>query len=611
MRRAPLIAGAVLGVLLLAGFAFAGSASRLPDGTHIAGLDVGGQSASDAVSLLRARARRVQRQPLVVIADGKRFTVRSDELGFAPDWDAAVHAALRRGGGPLPLRGYRRLWATVAGLDVHPPARYWSSALNYELARIARSVDHPRRESILKLKGTEPTVVAGVTGRVLDRADAKRQILAELGAFSREPLTLVVRADPPRVAPADLRPVAAQVRVALSAPVTLRLGPTSWRIPRWRIAQVLELPHDGTRHLRIAGDAATAWLAALGRRVADPPRDATFAPGANGSIHVVPARPGTELDLVRSAGTILRAALSPTSRVALLQVQAAQPKRSTAQAEAMGISGTVGTYETFYTGIPNRLHNVRLVAHLVDDKLIPPGAVFSFNKATGDRNASKGFLVAPVIINGELSTGLGGGVCQVSTTVFNAAYEAGLPIVERHNHALYISHYPQGRDATVNYPDVDLKFRNDTGHWLLLRMTIGDSSLVATLYGTPQDRKVVTKTGALYVTGGPKLKRIPDPTLLKGKKVVEDSGAPSLSTTVERWVYGRNGKLLYKDVFRSGYVSSPRIVRVGTKKPPKKGDKTDTTTTDTTTTATDTTATTTTATTATTATTTLPTPGTD
>ena len=139
-----------------------------------------------------------------------------------------------------------------------------------------------------------------------------------------------------------------------------------------------------------------------------------------------------------------------------------------------------------------------------------------------------------MIINGELSTGLGGGVCQVSTTVFNAAYEAGLPIVERHNHALYISHYPQGRDATVNYPDVDLKFRNDTGHWLLLRMTIGDSALDATLYGTPLHRKVVSQTGALVVTGGPALKKVPDPTLLEGPTVVDDPGAPSLSTRVER-----------------------------------------------------------------------------
>src|SRR5205085_9037221 len=135
-----------------------------------------------------------------------------------------------------------------------------------------------------------------------------------------------------------------------------------------------------------------------------------------------------------------------------------------------------------------------LVAHLVDRHLIAPGKEFSFNRTTGERSAAKGFLEAPVIVNGELQTGLGGGVCQVSTTVFNAAYEAGLSITSRTNHALYISHYPLGRDATVDYPSTDLKFVNDTPHWLLLRTFVGYSSLVVSLYGTPQHRRVVSDT---------------------------------------------------------------------------------------------------------------------
>src|SRR5579859_2148114 len=194
----------------------------------------------------------------------------------------------------------------------------------------------------------------------------------------------------------------------------------------------------------------------------------------------------------------------------------------------MGVKELVSTYTTEFGGVPNRIHNVQVVSHLIDDTLIAPGATFSFNQTTGDRTAAKGFLVAPVIINGELSTGLGGGVCQVSTTVFNAAYEAGLPITARTNHALYISHYPLGRDATVNYPDVDLKFVNDTGHWLLLRTFVTTSSLVVSLYGTPQHRKVVSTTTPLVATGAVPQKKVPDPTLAKGKTVVEQSGSPPL-----------------------------------------------------------------------------------
>ena len=158
-----------------------------------------------------------------------------------------------------------------------------------------------------------------------------------------------------------------------------------------------------------------------------------------------------------------------------------------------------------------------------------------------------------MIINGELQTGLGGGVCQVSTTVFNAAYEAGLPIVSRTNHALYISHYPQGRDATVNYPDTDLKFTNDTGNWLLLRTWVGSSSLTVALYGTPVHRRVVSETAPLVVTGPAPTKNVSDPTLLVGDRVVEESGEPSRSTSVRRRVYDEKGKLLYDTTFYSSY----------------------------------------------------------
>jgi vancomycin resistance protein YoaR len=241
----------------------------------------------------------------------------------------------------------------------------------------------------------------------------------------------------------------------------------------------------------------------------------------------------------------------------------------------MGITGTVGAYETFYGGDPNRIHNVQLVSHLVDNKLIAPGATFSFNGATGERSAAKGFLEAPVIINGELQTGLGGGVCQVSTTVFNAAYEAGLPITARTNHALYISHYPLGRDATVNYPDIDLKFVNDTGNWLLLRTFVGSSSLNVGLYGTPQHRRVESNAAPLRVVAPPPVTKTVDATLDPGEVAVDDYGAPAQATSVERKVYSAAGKLLSDQTFYSSYRAEAKVIRVGPKQPKVKPTKDD------------------------------------
>ncbi len=275
-----------------------------------------------------------------------------------------------------------------------------------------------------------------------------------------------------------------------------------------------------------------------------------------------------QLDPLASTDAILQAALHRRLRVARLVVVEAPAKVSTKQAQAMGIDGLVSTYTTEYGGVANRIHNVQIVAHLVDDKLIAPDSTFSFNATTGERNAAKGFLVAPVIVNGEVTTGLGGGVCQVSTTVFNAAFEAGLKITDRTNHALYISHYPQGRDATVNYPDTDLKFVNDTGHWLLLRTFVSSSSLTVSLYGTPTGRKVESTTSPLVSHGVPPVKKEVDPTLKPGEKVVDYNGVPAMSTSVSRKVYDAAGKLLYDDTWYSSYRADPKIVRIAPK--PKK-----------------------------------------
>jgi vancomycin resistance protein YoaR len=400
---------------------------------------------------------------------------------------------------------------------------------------------------------------------VLDRKAAARSIVEELATLERTSakVELPFRVLRPKVRAAQLTRAVRQARAALSAPVRLQLGPTRWLLSRAKLARLLELPSGGQTSLRVGGAHADAWLVKLGKRVEKPARDATFA--VEGShVRVVPAQPGVRLDAVRTTEALLQAALKrrPTLRVAQLPVAEAAAKLSTAAARAMHIRDLVSSYTTEYGGIPNRIHNVQLVAHLVDEKLIAPDATFSFNQTTGERNAAKGFLEAPVIVNGELTTGLGGGVCQVSTTVFNAAFEAGLKITERTNHALYISHYPQGRDATVDYPSVDLKFVNDTGSWLLLRTFVGSSTLTVNLYGTPVHRKVTSSTSPLVAHGSPPVQKSIDPSLATGEKVVDDPGVPALSTSVTRDVYTSQGKLLYHDTWYSSYRAEPKLVRI-------------------------------------------------
>ena len=581
MRRRLLLAGAALvaaGVVL--GLVFAGSPTRLADGVTIAGVDVGGLEVQHARALLQRKAAEADRRPVVFVAGGKQFAIRASELGVQSDWRAAVASAERQGSGFGPLRGFKRLDVEVFGADVTPRTSVLTGALQYELDRIAAAVDRVPQNAALVRRGLAVVLQPAHAGLQLDRPAAQQVLVHELSALSRPtaPVQLPLQITPPRVRAAALVPAAAQARVALSGPVTLTLGPTRWFVQPGRLASLLELPTGGATALRIGGLAAQNWLVRLGERVTKPPQDATWS--VNGpQVRLVPARPGVRLDALRTAQAILAASLHlrPRFRVAQLAVETAPAKLSTAQARTMGIVGRVSTYTTFYGGVPNRVHNVQLVAHLVDDKLIAPGETFSFNKTTGDRNAAKGFLVAPVIVNGELTTGLGGGVCQVSTTVFNTAFEAGVKITARTNHALYISHYPQGRDATVDYPDVDLQFVNDTGHWLLLRTFVGSSSLEVSLYGTPTGRKVQSTTGPLVTVGKPPVKKTVDPTLKPGEKVIDDPGSPALTTSVTRDVYSASGTLLYHDVWYSSYRSLPELVRVGPKKAKPKPATTTTT----------------------------------
>ena len=557
----------VLGTLAL-GLIFAGSPQKLPEGVTVSGHPVGGLTAGEAVRRLEQRYEEMKVVPVTFTAGPREYRVRPNEVVLAVDWRSAVETARRQGDGFAPVRGLRRLGQRFFGGDVTPPARAYDALLTHKLGVLANQIDRPERQAAVRLKGLRPLVVRGATGRTLDQEAAARTMMTSLIAFERAPVALPVEISQPQVTADELRPVAAQVETAVSGPVRLVRGETRWRLPRWRIAQLLQLPRNGATTLTIGGRDADAYFARFRKSVDRPPSDAEFVVSGS-SVAVKPSLPGLGLDVPAARKAILAAALSPAERTARLLVERTAPERTTREARAMGITGLVAGYTTTYGGDPNRLHNVRLVAQLVDGALIAPGAEFSFNQTTGERTPERGFLEAPVIINGELQNGIGGGVCQVSTTVFNAAFDAGLSITSRTNHALYISHYPQGRDATVNYPDLDLRFQNDTNKWLLLRTFVGASELTVNLYGTPVNRRVEVETAPLEVTGAPAIKRVSDPTIWEGERITEEVGEPSRKTAVTRRVYTADGKKLYDTTWSSSYRSEPTIVRFGTKKRPE------------------------------------------
>jgi vancomycin resistance protein YoaR len=556
-----------VGSLIVAGV-YAGSPGTLPDGESIAGIDVGGLTAKDAVSLLERKAAALAGTPVAVHVAGHTFLLRQADLGIRVDWAGTVASARSRSDGFAPIRGFRRFFQQLFGITVTPTAQAEGHGLEDALDRIVQSVGREPRDAAITLQGLRPVVVSGREGISIDRAEAEKELLDRFAGLSRAPVVLPLSPQQPEVTTAMLAADVSSVRTAVSAPVDLLFGSVRYLIPRWQLASMLRLPSGTSQGITLGGKRADAFILKLERALNRPPADASFA--ASGSaVRIVSDLPGRTLNVPTTIRNIVRAALSPTNRNAAIVVETKQAKRTAKDLKALGVKELVSSYTTEFGGVPNRIHNVELVSHLIDGTLIAPGTTFSFNGTTGDRNASKGFLEAPVIINGELTTGLGGGVCQVSTTVFNAAYDAGLDITARTNHALYISHYPQGRDATVNYPDVDLKFVNDTKAWLLLRTFVSSYSLTVNLYGTSPHRRVVSTSAPLVVKGHPPTQWVKDPKLPKGTKRIVEAGSPPLSTSVHRQVYSADGRLLYDNVWYSRYDGETRVIHIGTKKPGK------------------------------------------
>jgi vancomycin resistance protein YoaR len=356
-------------------------------------------------------------------------------------------------------------------------------------------------------------------------------------------------------------------RTILSAPVRLTYSGASFVVRPRELARLLVLPSGGSTELRIDEAAAERRFTNLANGVARPPRSADFAVRPNGSVRIVPSRPGRELDVAATADALLAAASRTANRTGELVVIEARPALTTREARALGVRRELAGYATLYSGTPDRITNLQRGIELLDGARIAPGAVWSFNEHVGPRTEERGFRVAPVIINGEYEEGVGGGVSQIATTVFNAAWESGIKIAERTAHALYISRYPTGRDATVNYPDVDLKLRNDTGRWIVIKASYDESGILVRLLGGGRERRVESIEGPLEATGQPRTQRIPDPSMFVGKRLVVDHGEPARAVVVERIVY-QGGEVLYHETWTTSYRYEKRIVRVGTKPRP-------------------------------------------
>lgn len=271
--------------------------------------------------------------------------------------------------------------------------------------------------------------------------------------------------------------------------------------------------------------------------------------------------PGQELELPAAVGIVSRALYDPNSEEAEVPVRSV-PADVTVS-DAAGIEAEIASFETHYAEKGNRRRNLELACSLVNGTIIKPGGVFSFNEAVGPREATNGFRVAPVIVQGRMEAGMGGGVCQVSSTVYNAALLAGLDVVARHHHAFPVHYLPPGRDATVVYGAIDLKLKNNTGSAIGFIADGTNGKVRVRVFGRPRPGVTISLERSGISSWAPPVKTLRVGSLPLGKTVVKEPGRAGHRVSVWR-VYRERGRVVRREIIsRDLYRAFPRIVWVG------------------------------------------------
>jgi vancomycin resistance protein YoaR len=292
-------------------------------------------------------------------------------------------------------------------------------------------------------------------------------------------------------------------------------------------------------------------------------KDARFEITPHDEILIVPEEYGEKIDTELAVNSLAKKINMDTDEEfhLSLQFKKIRPDKICQDLEAYGICGMLSRFGTqFNSAKNNRSNNIQLAASKLDFVLLPPGEIFSFNEFVGPRTKERGYTEADIIQNNRFVPGVGGGICQVSSTLYNAALLANLEIVERYNHSRVISYVEPGLDATVVYGSRDLRFKNNSEGYLIINLAVTKGQIICKIFGkTEQDCKVVIKS-FLERQVSPQTVYKEDPSVPQGQYIVEDDGVSGCVVRVERQVYDHKGKLIKKEVISKDYY--PPLARV-------------------------------------------------
>ncbi|GAA3532575.1 vanomycin resistance protein VanB [Aeromicrobium flavum] len=472
-RRVLAVAGGVVAVLAaayVAGYVLTGQ--RLPADTTIAGVAVGGKSPDAAESALtRGLAERID-EPIVATFDDQRFELDPEQAGLSVDVPASIRAA---GGRSWDPRDMVALFA--GGSDHDPELDVDRTKLAAAAASVAETVDQPVVQAQITFPDAKPKPRQPKAGNQVPQQEFA-ELIRDSWLTTDRPVRVPVSPVAPAVDAAGLQQAVRQIaEPAVAGPVTLKVGTSRVELPVTAYAPALSVVVKGDAMVPVidAKDLAgplTSSTTGVGRRAVD----ASFS-FAGGRPVVVPSKAGIGLDPDEMAQQLVPV-LTKTgdARSITVKATAVQPEFTTKDAEALGIKERIGSYTTRYPHADYRNTNQAEAARRIDGTILEPGETFSFNDIVGERTAANGFVSGFVINGGVFREELGGGVSQVATTAYNAAFFSGLDDVEHHPHAFYIDRYPVGREATIYYGSLDLRFRNPYKTGVVIRAWVDRSS---------------------------------------------------------------------------------------------------------------------------------------
>lgn len=467
----------LLGLALVAGTLYVGgyflTGSRMPANATIGGVDVSGKSPSDARAAVdKALTPHVDRE--IVLAHGKtEFRIKPKAAGLAFDLDRTISEA-----------GGERSWkpADMAGLffgdhETDPELDVDDAKLQSTIGTIGETVNRDVVEAQITFPDGKPKAREPKAGRVIARADAATAIRGAYLVSDEQVLVPTAVVEPAVDSDGLAEAMKTIAEPAVSDPITIRVGDKLVSLPVSAYAPALVI--------RVKDSKLQPYLDP--KKLAGPLTDSTTGIGKkavdatvkiqNGKPVVMPGKEGVGLQPKEMAVKLLPALTQSGSKRAVeVEAKVVDPLFTTEDAKALKITEKISSFETRFPYAEYRNINQGRAAELIDGTILKPGETFSFNNTVGERTAANGFVNGTVINGGVFREELGGGVSQVATTTYNAGFFGGMDDVEHHPHAFYINRYPVGREATVYFGSLDLRFKNPTKYGVLIRAYVVKST---------------------------------------------------------------------------------------------------------------------------------------